>query len=102
MDKCDFCNEPSVKWDYPAKTFALFVPKLNVVWGSNEGWAACHICHSLIERGDRHGLTTHAIAKLDVLMGDPEYDKAMTEALHEMHRQFFEHRTGPARPAAVA
>jgi hypothetical protein len=100
--KCDFCNIEAVKWDYPAKSFALFVAFLNVMWGSNGGWGACHACHAIIERGDREALLARAIAMIGTFGQDPEFDAAMTAAMRELHAQFFAHRLGPALPAAVA
>ena len=49
---CDFCSEPNVVWRYPAQNFVAYAVA-GVVGQSLGDWAACTVCHALIEDGDR-------------------------------------------------
>ena len=96
--RCDFCSAPGPKWRYPARSFISYcVP--NIAGESVGDWAACDECHSLIEAGDRRSLAQHSLDEL--IVKHPEASAAATELyedLAELHRKFFEHRTGAALP----
>ena len=94
--QCDFCSAPAPKWRYPARSFISYcVP--NIAGESVGDWAACDECHSLIESGDSRRLAQRSLDEL--IVKHPEASAAAPELyadLAELHRKFFEHRTGPA------
>ena len=95
---CDFCSEPSVTWRYPAQSFVAYVIA-NIVGESVGDWAACSICHELIEAGDRWGLLERSLHTL--LEKNPDMRPAETEIrgqLAQFHGLFFGNQTGPALP----
>ena len=95
---CDFCSEPNVVWQYPAQNFVAYAVA-DIVGQSVGDWAACTVCHVLIEDGDRGGLLERSLSRL--LEKNPEMrpDEAdVREELATVHRMFFAHRTGQAMP----
>jgi len=92
---CDFCSAPAPAWRYPARSFLAYcVP--NVVGESVGDWAACQECHMLIEANDRGGLAQRSLDEL--IRKHPEVSAAagvLHEELTALHREFFEHRSGP-------
>lgn len=100
--RCDFCSAPGPTWRYPARSFICYcVP--NIAGESVADWAACDPCHSLIESGNRRDLAQRSLDEL--IMKHPEARAAATELyedLAELHRKFFEHRTGTALPIGAS
>ncbi len=98
--KCDFCSAQEPAWVYPTRNFvAYFSPPL--VGESVGAWAACEVCHRLIEAGDREGL---AVRSLDELIFQwPEAAiaaPALKGELRRLHELFFANRAGPATRTA--
>jgi hypothetical protein len=94
---CDFCSEPNVAWQYPAQSFVAYAVA-GVVGQSVGDWAACSICHRLIEAGDRSGLLERSLAKL---LNNPDMRPAeaeLREQIRFLHRLFFAHQIGVALP----
>jgi len=52
--QCDFCSVPGPVWRYPARSFVAYCAP-NVAGESVGDWAACDLCHVLIEADDRSG-----------------------------------------------
>ena len=97
---CDFCSEPNVIWRYPAQNFVAYAVA-GIVGQSVGDWAACTVCHALIEDGDRDGLLERSLSRL--LEKNPEMrpDEAdVREHLGLIHAMFFGHQSG--RPLPVA
>jgi hypothetical protein len=95
---CDFCSAPNVAWRYPAQSFVAYVVA-GVVGQSVGDWAACRICHELIEAGDRHGLLERSLSTL--LEKNPEMRQAEAELrgqIAQFHRLFYNHQAGAALP----
>ncbi len=93
---CDFCAEPNVLWQYPAQSFVAYVVD-GVVGQSVGDWAACGVCHRLIEAGDRTGLLERSLGTL--LEKNPNMLAAEADLRDELaafHRMFFAHQTGAA------
>jgi hypothetical protein len=93
---CDFCSEPNVAWRYPAQNFIAYAGP-SIVRRSVGDWAACSICHRLLEADDRCGLLERSSQML--LGKHPEMREAEAELRDQIagfHRMFFEHRLGPA------
>lgn len=100
---CDFCSTPATVdtefWSYPAEDFLYTIQQDALgTHGSKGPWGACEICHELIEEGDHNGLALRSVEK------DVERDPAYKGHQHmlfaiakQMHKDFFAHRTGPAR-----
>ncbi|HSN68120.1 MAG TPA: hypothetical protein VLV48_02680 [Thermoanaerobaculia bacterium] len=67
--------------------------------GSLGAWAACDVCHDIIERGDRSALTRHTVDSLPWIAGvtDP-VRHAITEEIRAIHAEFFARRDGEAEP----
>ena len=100
--QCDFCSAPCPSWRYPARSFIAYRAS-NLAGESVGDWAACDACHKLIEAGDRYSLAHHSLVEL--ILKHPEARAAaeiLFQDLAELHRQFFEHRCGPAVPIADA
>jgi hypothetical protein len=105
--KCDFCSAPDPTWAYPANTFIAFEEHLgqgeSVGAISHGGWAACDVCHALIEAGDQQGIAKRSLDEL--LMEHTEMIMATDELLVEMvalHRSFFDNRCGAGIPYVAA
>lgn len=92
---CDFCSAPDPAWCYPARTFVAYCTP-TVVGESVGAWAACDQCQALIEADDRRGLAQRSLDEL--IRKHPEASAAagvLHEELTALHREFFEHRSGP-------
>ena len=97
---CDFCSEPNVVWQYPARTFVAYAVA-GIVSQSVGDWAACTACHALIEKGDRAGLLDRPLRRLLEKHPDMQPDEAdVRRDLEAIHRLFFEHQIGAALPVA--
>ena len=95
---CDFCSDPHVVWRYPAESFVAYAVA-GIVGESVGDWAACRICHELIESGDHIGLLERTLGALfdkhpDMQCSESEV-RAQIAALHQM---FFAHQLGAALP----
>ena len=96
--QCDFCSVPGPVWRYPARSFVAYCAP-NVAGESVGDWAACDLCHVLIEDDDRSGLAQRSLDEL--ILKHPEAIAAaavLREDLAELHQQFFAHRSGMAVP----
>lgn len=82
---CDFCYSTRVTWSYPCESFTF-------LFMNSEGyWAACDICHELIESGDNVALMNRAMKTADEQgIYFPE------DLMLEFHEMFREHRIGEA------
>jgi hypothetical protein len=97
---CDFCSSPNVAWVYPARTFAAYVFE-GIVGESVGDWAACPICHGLIESGRNAELTERSLTTL--LERQPEMKGAEAELRNQIrgfHTMFFRNRVGTAMTIA--
>jgi hypothetical protein len=95
---CDFCSDPNVAWRYPARTFIAYAIA-GFVGQSVGDWAACNICHALIEAGDRRALLERSLSTL--LEKDPEVrhdEAALRDELAGFHEMFFAHQSDEAVP----
>jgi hypothetical protein len=93
---CDFCSSPNVTWVYPARTFAAYVFE-GIVGESVGDWAACPICHGLIESGLHAELTERSLVTL--IERQPEMKCAEEELrthIRSFHTMFFRSRVGSA------
>jgi len=95
---CDFCSEPHVAWRYPARTFVAYAVA-GFVGQSIGDWAACSICHALIEAGDRSALLERSLSTLLDKNPDMRPDEAeLREQIALFHQMFFAHQIGDALP----
>jgi hypothetical protein len=95
---CDFCSGPHVAWRYPAESFIAYVVA-GVVGQSVGDWAACSICHNLIEAGDRRGLLERSLQTL--IDKNPDMRPAEGELrnhIAQFHCMFYVSQTGRALP----
>ena len=100
--QCDFCSAPFPSWRYPARSFIAY-RAANLAGESVGDWAACDACHKLIEADDHEHLAQRSLDEL--ILKHPEARAAaeiLFNDLADLHRQFFEHRCGPAVPIADA
>ncbi len=98
---CDFCSEPHVAWRYPADSFVAYAVA-GIVGRSVGDWAACSICHALIEAGDRSALVERSLSRLLEKHPEMRPDEAeLRNDLALLHRMFFAYQTGAATAAAV-
>jgi len=89
---------PGPAWRYPAWSFIAYCAP-NVAGESVGDWAACDLCHLLIEADDRSGLAQRSLDEL--ILKHPEAILAaavLYEELAELHQEFFAHRNGTAVP----
>ena len=96
--QCDFCSMPGPAWRYPARSFIAYYAA-NVAGESVGDWAACDLCHLLIEADDRSGLAQRSLDEL--ILKHPEVIAAaavLYEELAKLHQEFFAHRSGTAVP----
>jgi hypothetical protein len=101
--RCDFCSSPTVRWSYPTTNFAgvnVRAPD-GFIWVSESvgGWAACDICHEMIERGERESLAERSVSTLietnQELRGS---EITLKDEIRLLHAKFFAFRTGlPSR-----
>ncbi len=95
---CDFCSEPKVTWRYPARSFDAYI-FAGIVGESVGDWAACPICHSLIESGNYAELAERSLRTL--LEKQPEMRGAEAELriqIQGFQAKFARHRAGAALP----
>jgi hypothetical protein len=96
---CDFCSEPHVAWRYPAHSFVAYAVA-GIVGQSVGDWAACAVCHALIEAGDRSALVERSLSRLLEKHPDMRPDEAeLRNELALLHGMFFAHQTGAAAAA---
>jgi hypothetical protein len=96
---CDFCSEPIEGewcWSYPARDFLYTIQFEGYgTHGSKGDWAACEICHHLIQADNRVQLAARNV-RLD-LERDPKAKRLAPQlgalAL-ALHKDFFNNRTG--------
>lgn len=103
---CDFCNSPLITWAYPCESFSMGVgtqseenltiktEKLLNSWG---GWAACDVCHELIEASKDRELADRSASQLKEGLAPDEFEM-LSAMLFTMHEQFRQGRKGPATP----
>jgi hypothetical protein len=84
---CDFCSGRPVTWTLACRPFQLGQGR------SQDDWAACEACGSLVVAGDRAGLLRRAQAT-DPMVPIPSAIRS--PALAELHRQFWRHYEGRA------
>ena len=96
---CDFCSDPHVAWRYPAHSFVAYAVA-GIVGQSIGDWAACNVCHELIEVGDRAALVERSLSRLLEKHPDVRADEAeLRSELASLHGMFFAHQTGAAAAA---
>lgn len=81
---CDFCNDPTPRWDYPCNTFN--------VWGlvnSIDSWLSCDHCRLLIQGEQWEQLAARAATS----QGWPIW------LVRQIHDEFRKHKK-PGAPAA--
>jgi hypothetical protein len=84
VPRCDFCGSRVVRWVYPAA----------------RDWLACERCHAAIEAEDREGLLDRALL-IPVPRTLPDrYGPRFRERARRLHEEFWEERSGAARPVS--
>ena len=95
--QCDFCDSREPLWRYPCSPFVVTIVlsdldgnPTDIPWGSGGDWAACVICHELIDQGawqelaERGVRTNPMLQSLDGLISSDE----LVEAVKAMHKEF--------------
>jgi len=99
---CDFCNwqlnEEEEVWSYPAKDFDA--DRIgNIRHQSLGAWSACGLCHRLIARHDRKGVTRRSmqsfVARHPEERLNREDRRQLQAKIARMHERFYRNRTGP-------
>jgi hypothetical protein len=68
-----------------------------IVGQSVGDWAACNVCHVLIEAGDRSALVERSLSRLLEKHPEMRPDEAdLRSELASLHGMFFAHQTGAA------
>lgn len=112
---CDFCSYADVHWSYPCRDHAQKTehatalvlstdesPRVDhqIIDGfSHGGWAACNVCHGLIERGDRERLAKRSAKRQVRKLASqrPPVIWPLGDAIahiRRLHDQFWENREG--------
>jgi hypothetical protein len=95
---CDFCSSPDVRWLYPAQDFEMYKHQ-DLHHMSRSGWAACEICHHLIEQRLFQDLNQHAMTSFPGGPIDhPTVAVLVMEAIKANTARFERNRTGPPVP----
>lgn len=94
---CDFCSSTEIAWGYTADDFAVG----GMGWGSRGGWAACEICHGLIEANEREALAAHSLEEFykhnaGAVPDTKPVRAALLAHIFRVHSMFFASRTGKA------
>ncbi len=98
MPRCDFCGARPVEWSYPARDFSMLEgTEAEIRYLS--AWAACEICHGLIQAGDKKGLDRRACDSHREIFAEVGATAriAVYSAVAAQNRKFFENRTGGPR-----
>jgi hypothetical protein len=103
---CDFCSSRLIKWRYQCSPFIAIDPltladpsqAVKVLQSSDEWWAACEICHDMIEADDKKGLLARAVSCL--LLNHPRivHEMDVERMMGMLHTGFWVQRIGPAVP----
>jgi hypothetical protein len=96
---CDFCSETPVTQCYPAHTFDVKVIGDLLREVSITAWAACDVCHNMIQRGDAVALAVRSLNLL--LIAAPDMKENANEIfgdLSNLHKGVFANRTGEPTP----
>lgn len=101
---CDFCSGTPVAWAYPCRPhrsgqmLALGSdsrPDMKVDFNSPDGWAACAVCHGMIQAGMRDKLAKRAAdtlgAELVLRLGQKQTEQVM----RGIQDNFWSNREGP-------
>lgn len=88
---CDFCMGTPIQWTYPCRNFTHH--GLEVTFKSSGGWAACSICHDLIERQDRSALAQRSAVCHPDRRNIPL--ALLTRRVRSLHDTFWVNREGP-------
>lgn len=92
---CDFCSSFQPVWSYPAQDFIAVAEP--IPQESLGGWAACDVCHSLIEQQKWQELADRSLRFL--IKEHPEIllvRESARDQLIQIHQRFAVARTGPA------
>ncbi len=90
---CDFCSAQGPTWRYLVASFVAY--ELQDVVGESLGdWAACEVCHGLIEADQRKALVRRALERMPH-RGEVPADVALAY-IQKAHTGFFLNRRGPA------
>jgi len=118
--QCDFCTSPNTTWAYPCRDFkakpetatalietadGLHTTSAVLDLYSGGGWAACPVCHLLIQSGSRDRLARRSAKKLVRAMATDGRMAAGALSLSQatahtrrLHDQFWTNREGPPVP----
>lgn len=100
---CEFCCRTTPQWEYPAAPMEIVGhPSIT---HSNDDWAACPVCHALIEAHDIDGLVQHAVKSqrrtiYELRMRGMDIGTIMDleTGLRQNILRFMDARMGPPRP----
>lgn len=97
---CDFCYHPEPRWEHradDAPTDAHLIGETLVVGRSaGGGWAACNVCHALIERRDADRLAVRSAKRFK--RRHPEVDMSQRELLRsikQVQATYWNNAVGP-------
>ncbi len=95
---CDFCSSRDVRWRYPAIDAAPVILKghgVIVVAEAKGDWAACEICHKLIQADDRKGLVRRGAKTFAEKYPNFNMQADTEKLVHQIQDEFWAARTGP-------
>lgn len=110
QEVCDICFGRPVTWRYPCESFVgPTAENGRQLWiqESVGAWAACDICHALIESDQRMELAERSYNSANApdaweLIKRVIPKRELIGHFRVLHDQFFFHRVGPAFPVKTA
>jgi hypothetical protein len=102
VGSCDFCTSEDPRWEHRCgdSRRVLVAIKASGVEAAGSGmhgsWAACEVCHRLIEAGKRDALANRTARQLARKSRAPFNLVLLT--VKQTHAQYWEHRVGPGFP----
>lgn len=99
-EMCDFCGQRvALPWSYPCGLVDLREMRNPLMSHSNDDWAACEGCHSLLEVDDIEGLISRMLEKVlgEAVEDMPSFQLLLVRRDVRKHlARFTAARTGPA------
>jgi hypothetical protein len=99
--RCDFCSSKDPRWEHRCEDNSTVMLALGggrttavIGQGSHGSWAACDVCHRLIEANKRDRLAKRAARSIDSSLPL----NVMLPAMKQAHGMYWRYRVGPGFP----
>ncbi len=96
MGVCDFCHDSNPVWNFPARTFADAVTRMNPTlpaYVSVGAWGACELCAALIRAGDWDALADRGMQCPGAQVIARDFGRAIAlDTIRKIQQEFRTHR----------